>query len=381
MTQVLDKKLPLVVHLRKDYEEFPNHQLVNNQLCRDVPCRRRRVRNWREFAEALKEEVPDIITIYYQELTPVDQQYPERFVNFIQGLIEYIGLNNTEVPAIAIGVDETCTREFINRLKATPGIRGIYWADDQLGEERAIAHRAMLAGHGYWELNIVEQLPKLLPTIVYYNDDHSKTAKCTGEIRKEIECAYTLPSTWKELTAELEAGAEYLAFHIDMIVKSGSTISEFIDAIFTINKFIPQAKPLRVMVLITPTTDIKFVKQLQKTAVSGIGLDMNYYSVDEVRKATKELLAGRTYWPKHILGQLPNSRPTVKKSSNGISLTARQQEVMDLIRHRGLSNKQIAKTLKLSESTVKIHVSAIMRAHGVRNRTQLALSASTGLKA
>jgi DNA-binding NarL/FixJ family response regulator len=88
------------------------------------------------------------------------------------------------------------------------------------------------------------------------------------------------------------------------------------------------------------------------------------------------------YWPKHIIEQLPGQPAQTKIQRSGlVTLTVRQQEVMDLICRRGLSNKQIAKTLNLSESTVKIHVSAVMRAHGVRNRTQLALTAGAGLQA
>ncbi len=41
----------------------------------------------------------------------------------------------------------------------------------------------------------------------------------------------------------------------------------------------------------------------------------------------------------------------------------------------GKSNKQIAHELGLTEGTVKVHVTAILRHLGVRNRTQAALSA------
>jgi two-component system nitrate/nitrite response regulator NarL len=62
--------------------------------------------------------------------------------------------------------------------------------------------------------------------------------------------------------------------------------------------------------------------------------------------------------------------------NNLAKLTARQQEIFDLIATRGISNKQIARILDISESTVKIHVSAVMRNFCVQNRTQLALMRS-----
>jgi DNA-binding NarL/FixJ family response regulator len=59
---------------------------------------------------------------------------------------------------------------------------------------------------------------------------------------------------------------------------------------------------------------------------------------------------------------------------NTITVTPRQSQIVDLILERGLSNKKIAQALNITESTVKIHVSAILKAYGVRTRTQLVVS-------
>ena len=64
-----------------------------------------------------------------------------------------------------------------------------------------------------------------------------------------------------------------------------------------------------------------------------------------------------------------------------MKLTPRQSQVLKLICHRGLSNKAIGNILKISESTVKIHTSAILRRYGVKNRTQLVLAYNHSLKA
>lgn len=56
-----------------------------------------------------------------------------------------------------------------------------------------------------------------------------------------------------------------------------------------------------------------------------------------------------------------------------LRLTPRQKEVLALVA-RGLNNFQIACELDMSESTVKLHVSRILRATGLYNRTQLALA-------
>lgn len=62
-------------------------------------------------------------------------------------------------------------------------------------------------------------------------------------------------------------------------------------------------------------------------------------------------------------------------------LTPRQQQILKLLCHRGLSNKAIAGILKISESTVKIHISSILREYGVKNRTQLVLAFNCNLRA
>jgi DNA-binding NarL/FixJ family response regulator len=59
------------------------------------------------------------------------------------------------------------------------------------------------------------------------------------------------------------------------------------------------------------------------------------------------------------------------------ALTPRQRDVLAMLR-QGKSNKEIARDLDLAEITVKLHVTAILRALGVENRTQAAIVASRG---
>ena len=212
-----------------------------------------------------------------------------------------------------------------------------------------------------------------LPNIVYYNANHSNSFKCTDQISRALECTYTLPSTWSELTRELEQGAEYLAFHIDMINKSGFTITEFVSSIYTIHKFCAGNTDLKIMVLIKPSTPIQAIKELKKSRVLGIGLDLNYYSIAEVARCTRELLSSTSYWPEHIIDQLPGNK--LKQVVKDITITHRQAQVLDLIKTRGLSNKQIARVLNIAEPTVKMHVSDIMKTYGVKSRVQLAVLA------
>jgi DNA-binding NarL/FixJ family response regulator len=63
-----------------------------------------------------------------------------------------------------------------------------------------------------------------------------------------------------------------------------------------------------------------------------------------------------------------------KPTSRASLLTARQKRVLGLMAE-GQANKQIARTLSISEITVKGHVTAILKKLGLENRVQAALAA------
>jgi DNA-binding NarL/FixJ family response regulator len=52
--------------------------------------------------------------------------------------------------------------------------------------------------------------------------------------------------------------------------------------------------------------------------------------------------------------------------------TAREQQLIVLI-GRGLRNKEIAHQMNISEHTVRVHITNILRKTGLRNRTQIAV--------
>ena len=53
------------------------------------------------------------------------------------------------------------------------------------------------------------------------------------------------------------------------------------------------------------------------------------------------------------------------------NLTFRQEQILQLIKTRALTNAQIANMLKISESTVKMHVGLILKKYGLKTRLQL----------
>ena len=60
---------------------------------------------------------------------------------------------------------------------------------------------------------------------------------------------------------------------------------------------------------------------------------------------------------------------------NGLFLSPRQVAVLQELA-KGLSNKQIANILNIAEPTVKMHISALLRALGAQNRVQILIKAT-----
>ena len=95
--------------------------------------------------------------------------------------------------------------------------------------------------------------------------------------------------------------------------------------------------------------------------------------------ALKLVLSGGVYLPPALLdqGDHGNEPPAAKTGAEGAAafLTPRQREVLALL-GQGKSNKEIARVLNLAEGTVKLHVTAILKALNVNNRTRAVVAAS-----
>ena len=93
--------------------------------------------------------------------------------------------------------------------------------------------------------------------------------------------------------------------------------------------------------------------------------------------AITKVLAGDRYIPSALLtaqGDGGRGNSDLQASADNVTqlLTERQLEILALI-SKGFSNKLIARELFLSGNTVKVHVSAILRALSLSNRTQAGL--------
>jgi DNA-binding NarL/FixJ family response regulator len=100
--------------------------------------------------------------------------------------------------------------------------------------------------------------------------------------------------------------------------------------------------------------------------------------------AFKLIFAGGTYVPPEILAR-PRPAATPPSAASGVTaasfgLTERQMDVLALMM-QGKSNKAICRVLDLAEPTVKNHVTSILKALKVSNRTEAVIAAGAlGLK-
>jgi DNA-binding NarL/FixJ family response regulator len=105
----------------------------------------------------------------------------------------------------------------------------------------------------------------------------------------------------------------------------------------------------------------------------------------EILAAVMSILAGQIYVPASFAkigsGDVLSSQidgealPALSTEADVLKLTKRQREVLKLLAS-GLSNKEIARALDIAEATTKIHMAALLRVLGVRNRTEAAFKAA-----
>ena len=128
----------------------------------------------------------------------------------------------------------------------------------------------------------------------------------------------------------------------------------------------PQARIL----LLTTFLDDEYIIQALKLGAKGYLLKQDYNSIIPALKA---IYSGQTVYGSEITAKLPGLLTSQKSFPwEDYHIGPRELEVIDLVA-QGLSNKEIAGKLYLSEGTVRNYLSAILEKLELRDRTQLAV--------
>ena len=120
---------------------------------------------------------------------------------------------------------------------------------------------------------------------------------------------------------------------------------------------------------------------LQSMTYGAVGFITKSMPREKIIAAIEQILDGQAFLPPDIIRRAASNSHSRRQDNTGIpteiisSLTRRQLLVFERMA-KGESNKQIGYELNIAETTVKAHVSAILRKLKVQNRMKAVLCAS-----
>lgn len=127
----------------------------------------------------------------------------------------------------------------------------------------------------------------------------------------------------------------------------------------------PEAKIL----FLTTFADDEYIIQALKIGSRGYLLKQNFESIVPALKAVN---TGQSVFGEDITAKIPLFIKSQKTDPNQYGLTDKELEIIGLIAE-GLSNREIAGRLFLSEGTIRNSISVILEKLQLRSRTQLAI--------
>jgi len=151
---------------------------------------------------------------------------------------------------------------------------------------------------------------------------------------------------------------------MDLVMPGGGGIA----AIRRLRERVPDT---RVVVLTSFASDDQVIPAVQAGAAGYLLKDVE---PSELEAAVRLVHEGEALLDPQIAGRVMEEVAHPPATGDVASLTPREREVLGLL-GRGLSNRELADALVVSEKTVKTHVSNILMKLGVHDRTQAALLA------
>ncbi|MBF8437199.1 response regulator transcription factor [Halanaerobiaceae bacterium Z-7014] len=134
-----------------------------------------------------------------------------------------------------------------------------------------------------------------------------------------------------------------------------------INAIRKIKEISPEVK----VIILTIHDDEEYIYKV--TSAGAEGFIQKDITSEELQDAIKRVLDGETVFPRTVAQELDADGKEATDYNE--LLSNREHEVLGLLA-RGMSNREIAEELYISEKTVKNHVSNILRKLDVNDRTQ-----------
>ncbi len=136
-------------------------------------------------------------------------------------------------------------------------------------------------------------------------------------------------------------------------------------------KQIMSENPTAKVLFLTTFADNEYIVDALKLGAKGYLLKQNFESIVPSLKA---VYSGQNVYGEEIVAKLPTVSGQTK-AENGLAEYDLTEREIDIIKEvaEGLSNKEIAEMLFLSEGTVRNYISTILEKLELRDRTQLAI--------
>jgi DNA-binding NarL/FixJ family response regulator len=142
-----------------------------------------------------------------------------------------------------------------------------------------------------------------------------------------------------------------------------------------INELNPEIK---IIIVIKPYKDVSLSTSFKARAKAYIDKDITYTELEScVRYVAKGgVVVIAPFVARKLLEQVAyyGNKMTTRVEYD-VGLSKREKEVLALLTKRGITNREIADTLRITENTVKAHLSRVMEKMQVRNRQQAAILA------
>ncbi len=135
-------------------------------------------------------------------------------------------------------------------------------------------------------------------------------------------------------------------------------------------EIILQQHPDARVLFLTTFADDEYIVKALKMGAKGYLLKQNFESILPSLKAVE---AGQSVFGEDIVAKIPALMSSGGKSdAKALGLTEKESDLIALVAE-GLSNKEIAERLYLSEGTVRNSISVLLEKLNLRGRTQLAI--------
>ena len=123
------------------------------------------------------------------------------------------------------------------------------------------------------------------------------------------------------------------------------------------------------ILFLTTFDDDEYIIRALKIGAKGYILKQHFEAIVPALKAVSE---GHSVFGDEIVTKLPSLMAKKKEPPKGSDISEKELEIITLVA-QGLSNREIASQLFLSEGTVRNYISTVLEKLELRDRTQLAI--------